>query len=141
VLNWNGGPDTVDCLESLAQANLDRATVLVVDNGSRDDSLARIRGRFPSQRILVLAENQGYAGGNNAGIRAALDAGAGGVLLLNNDTRVAPDFLQSLAIAGIDGTIRNRFIACVILRMPSSNASCNFAAAALLQQAHSGSNP
>jgi GT2 family glycosyltransferase len=96
VLNWNGGSDTADCLESLAAADLGGATVLVVDNGSRDDSLERIRGRFPSQRILALPDNRGYAGGNNAGMRAALEAGAEGVLLLNNDTRVAPDFLPPL---------------------------------------------
>ena len=96
VLNWNGGSDTVDCLESLAAADLEGASVLVVDNGSRDDSLARIRARFPAQRILALPDNRGYAGGNNAGMRAALEAGAGAVLLLNNDTRVAPDFLPPL---------------------------------------------
>jgi GT2 family glycosyltransferase len=96
VLNWNGGSDTLDCLESLAAARLDGASVLVVDNGSRDDSLARIRARFPAQRILALPDNRGYAGGNNAGMRAALEAGAGAVLLLNNDTRVAPDFLPPL---------------------------------------------
>lgn len=96
VLNWNGGRDTVECLDSLAAADLQGASVLVVDNGSRDDSLAVIRARFPGQRVLALAENRGYAGGNNAGIRIALEAGAPGVLLLNNDTRVAPDFLGPL---------------------------------------------
>ena len=99
VLNWNGGSDTVECLESLAAADLQGATVLVVDNGSRDDSLARIRARFPAQRILALPDNRGYAGGNNAGMRAALESGAGAVLLLNNDTRVAPDFLPPLLSA------------------------------------------
>ena len=96
VLNWNGAADTIDCLESLAAADLQGASVLVVDNGSRDGSSERIRARFPEQRILALPENQGYAGGNNAGMRAALEAGAGGVLVLNNDTRVAPDFLTPL---------------------------------------------
>jgi GT2 family glycosyltransferase len=96
VLNWNGGSDTVECLESLAAADLQGASVLVVDNGSRDDSIERIRARFPAQRILELPENRGYAGGNNAGMRAALESAAGGVLLLNNDTRVAPDFLPPL---------------------------------------------
>jgi GT2 family glycosyltransferase len=47
-------------------------------------------------RIVALDENRGFAGGCNAGIRAALDAGAGAVLLLNNDTEVAPDFLAPL---------------------------------------------
>jgi hypothetical protein len=70
--------------------------VLVVDNGSADGSLERIRARFPHQWMLALPENRGYAGGNNAGIRAALDSGARAVLLLNNDARVARDFLLPL---------------------------------------------
>ena len=96
VLNWSRGDETVGCLESLARASLGGASILVVDNGSRDGSVATIRGRFPDQAILELPENRGYAGGNNAGMRAALEAGAGGVLLLNNDTRVRPDFLIPL---------------------------------------------
>ena len=72
--------------------------MLVVDNGSRDGSVEAVRERFPAVRVLALPENRGFAGGNNAGIRAALDAGAQGVLLLNNDTRVSPDFLLPAAV-------------------------------------------
>ena len=96
VLNWQRPDDTIACLESLHAAALGGARVLVVDNGSRDDSVARIRGRFPDQAILALPENRGYAGGNNAGIAAALAGGARAVLLLNNDAVVAPDFLDPL---------------------------------------------
>ena len=96
VLNWSRGDETVGCLESLARASLGGASILVVDNGSRDGSVATIRARFPDQPILELPENRGYAAGNNAGMRAALEAGARGVLLLNNDTRVRPDFLIPL---------------------------------------------
>jgi len=96
VLNWNRPAETIACLESLAAADLAGATTLVVDNGSTDGSVEAIRRRFPDVRVIALPENHGYAGGNNAGIRAALDAGADGVLLLNNDTRVAPDFLAAL---------------------------------------------
>jgi len=99
VLNWNRGAETVACLESLFAADLGGAAVLVVDNGSRDGSVETIRTRFPALQIVALPENRGYAGGNNAGIRAALDAGAEAVLLLNNDTRVAPDFLPPLVEA------------------------------------------
>jgi GT2 family glycosyltransferase len=99
VLNWNRGVETVACLETLAAADLGGAAIVVVDNGSRDGSVETIRVRFPELRILSLPENRGYAGGNNAGIRAALDAGADAVLLLNNDTRVAPDFLPPLVDA------------------------------------------
>jgi hypothetical protein len=96
VLNWNGCEDTLACLASLMRAELGGARILVVDNGSRDDSVAAMRVRFPAVEVLALPENRGYAGGNNAGMQAALDAGAGGVLLLNNDTEVAPDFLPPL---------------------------------------------
>ncbi|MFN8641711.1 MAG: glycosyltransferase family 2 protein [Candidatus Binatia bacterium] len=96
VLNWQRPDDTIACLESLRAADLGGARVLVVDNGSRDDSAVRIQARFPEQPILALPENRGYAGGNNAGIHAALAGGAGAVLLLNNDAVVARDFLDPL---------------------------------------------
>lgn len=96
VLNWNNKADTLACLESLEQADLGGAAVVVVDNGSKDGSVAAIREEYPSVRVIPLAENRGYAGGNNEGIREALKNGAEGVLLLNNDTRVAPDFLRAL---------------------------------------------
>jgi GT2 family glycosyltransferase len=96
VLNWNNKSDTLACLESLRQADLGGAEVVVVDNGSRDGSVAAVQARFPEVQLVELSENRGYAGGNNAGIRHALAAGAEGVLLLNNDTCVAPDFLRPL---------------------------------------------
>jgi len=96
VLNWNRRDETLACLESLRAADLGGAAILVVDNHSGDGSVEAIRARFPEVGALPLAENCGYAGGNNAGIRAALAAGAQGVLLLNNDTRVMPDFLIGL---------------------------------------------
>jgi GT2 family glycosyltransferase len=96
VLNWNRRDDTLACVESLAQARADGARVLVVDNGSRDGSVDAIRQRFPDIQVIALPENRGYAGGNNVGIRAALEGGADGVLLLNNDARVSPDFLVGL---------------------------------------------
>ena len=96
VLNWRRPDETIRCLESLGRADLGGARVLVVDNGSDDQSVERIRSAFPHQRILALPQNSGYAGGNNAGIQAALADGARAVLLLNNDTEVAPDFLSPL---------------------------------------------
>ena len=96
ILNWNRAAETAACLESLAQAELGGAAIVVVDNGSRDDSVARLRERYPGVRVVALPENRGFAGGANAGITAALEAGAEGVLLLNNDTQVAPDFLRPL---------------------------------------------
>jgi hypothetical protein len=96
VLNWNRRAETLACLASLERAAMDGATVVVVDNGSRDGSVDAVHERFPRVRMLALAENRGFAGGCNAGMRMALEAGAGAVLLLNNDTEVAPDFLEPL---------------------------------------------
>ncbi len=96
VLNWNRKDDTLACLESLAAADLAGGRVLVVDNGSSDGTVDAVRGRFPEVAVVALPENRGYAGGNNAGMSAALEGGAQAVVLLNNDTRVAPDFLLPL---------------------------------------------
>ena len=70
--------------------------MLVVDNGSTDGSEEAVRGAFPTVSILQTGANLGFAGGNNAGIRYALDRGADAVLLLNNDTEVEPDFLKPM---------------------------------------------
>jgi GT2 family glycosyltransferase len=93
VLSWNRREETLECLESLRDAWWGGATPLVVDSGSRDGSVEAIRDRFPEVRVIALPENRGYAGGNNVGIQVALEMGAGAVLLLNNDTKVAGDFL------------------------------------------------
>ena len=99
VLNWNGLADTLKCLESLAGLNYATYEVVVVDNGSADSSPAVIRQRFPEVVVIENGENLGYTGGNNVGLRYALAQGADYVLLLNNDTVVASDFLHLLVEA------------------------------------------
>ena len=101
VLNWNGAKDTLACLESLQKQLYRNFVVLVVDNGSTDDSLANLRGYLASYPVELLetGRNLGYAGGNNVGIRYALQSGAELVLVLNNDTVVASDLLVRLVEA------------------------------------------
>jgi GT2 family glycosyltransferase len=79
VLNWNGGEDTPRALASLAGIE-----TICVDNGSTDGSDAEVE-RFPEVELIRNGANLGFAGGNNVGIRRALDRGADWVLLLNND--------------------------------------------------------
>jgi GT2 family glycosyltransferase len=93
VLSWNRRDHTLACLESLQEAWFGGAQAIVVDNGSRDGSVETIRDRFPRLDVIALPENRGFAGGCNVGIAAALERGARAVLLLNNDTEVASDFL------------------------------------------------
>jgi len=96
VVNWNGKDVTLDCLASLQCVHRPPPHILVVDNGSTDDSVTAIRSQYPDVDLLALNENRRFAGGNNAGIQKAFAEGADFVLLLNNDTVVDPDFLSAL---------------------------------------------
>jgi GT2 family glycosyltransferase len=96
ILNWNGWKDTVECVESCQRLTYDGVRILIVDNGSTDGSESILRERFPPVEFLQTGQNLGYAGGNNAGIRYALERGAGYVWLLNNDTVVEHDSLSEL---------------------------------------------
>lgn len=101
VLNWNGADDTLACLDSLAALTYPNFNVIVVDNGSADDSLGKLRA-YSAPYSLVLLEtgaNLGFSGGNNVGIKRALEHGADYVLLLNNDTVVDPGLLDAFVAA------------------------------------------
>lgn len=109
VLNFNGKEDTRDCLDSLKSLIADRGSVeiVVVDNGSTDGSVEAIKKQILGSKFPVhLIENQenlGFAGGNNVGIKFALEKGADFVLILNNDTFVDPNLVgQLLRVAGPD---------------------------------------
>lgn len=99
VLNWNGREDTLGCLESLRTVEYPNWEVLVVDNGSEDGSVEAIHSGYPGITVLETRKNLGFAGGNNRGIEAALRRGAEFILLLNNDTTVAPDLLRAFVQA------------------------------------------
>jgi GT2 family glycosyltransferase len=96
VLNWNNWKDTNECLVSLQSLDFDNWKLIVLDNGSTDGSVLRIRTRFPDVEVVELGENFGFARGNNAGIRVALERGAEYVWLLNNDTTVDSNALRAL---------------------------------------------
>lgn len=99
LLNWNGKKDTLECLASLQQVTYPHFTTVVVDNGSTDGSVAAFRAAYPDVPILETKTNLGFAGGNNVGIEWALRHHAEWILLLNNDTIVAPDFLHAFLAA------------------------------------------
>lgn len=81
--------------------------VVVVDNGSGDGSLERLRASCADCTVLDAGGNLGFSGGNNVGIRHALAAGAEWILLLNNDAEAEPGLLGRLVAAAGGG----RFLA------------------------------
>ena len=96
LLNWHGWQDTIACLDSLAPLDYPNYRALVVDNGSMDESVARIRAAHPQVPILETGRNLGFSGGCNVGIRRAMEEGADYVWLLNNDTTVDPQALIAM---------------------------------------------
>ncbi len=96
VLNWNGREYLSDCFDSLVALDYptDRLELMMVDNGSTDDSVAFVRQHYPHVTIVETGHNLGFAGGNNLGLRQATGEI---VFLMNSDVLAAADNLQALA--------------------------------------------
>jgi GT2 family glycosyltransferase len=101
ILNWNGKDDTLECLLSVYQSAYPNFDVVVVDNNSSDDSVEAIKERFPQVVVCQTGSNLGYAGGNNFGIKWALDQSCDYVFVLNNDTTISPSCISELVEADI----------------------------------------
>jgi len=93
IPNWNGVRLLRRCLDSLQQQTLSSAEIIIVDNGSTDDSLDVLQAEYPKVRVLALQQNTGYTGGCNAGMMAARGHY---LVLLNNDTEAEPQWLETL---------------------------------------------
>jgi GT2 family glycosyltransferase len=93
IVNWNGRHHLERCLAALFAQPLDRVRVVLVDNGSTDDSCEWVVTHYPQVQIMALPQNAGFAVANNRGIRATT---APYVILLNNDTEVQPGWLEPL---------------------------------------------
>ena len=96
ILNWNSYDLTQDCLLSLQKIDYPAFEVILVDNGSVDGSVEKLQQEFPCARFIRNDRNLGFPAGNNVAIRDALTRNPDYLLLLNNDTVVAPDFLTAL---------------------------------------------
>lgn len=96
VPNWNGRRWLPGCLSALAAQTAAPAEVIVVDNGSTDDSLPWLRVNHPGVRVLELGTNTGFAHAANRGIEAARGEY---VALLNTDVELEPAWLERMAAA------------------------------------------
>ena len=96
IVSYNGEKYLPDCLRSLKEQDYPAADVriIMVDNASRDDSAGYARRNFPAVFLIQNSVNSGFAGGNNIGIRKALEGNPDFVVLLNQDTIVDKDWLR-----------------------------------------------
>lgn len=93
IPNWNGADVIADCLKSIERQSVSPLEVIVVENGSIDNSAELIKEKFPKVRLIQLEKNIGFAGGVNVGIKAAKGEY---VFLLNNDAELEKDTLKNL---------------------------------------------
>lgn len=96
ILHYRGVDDTLRCLQSLVPEKDDNHDILLIENGSADPIASLVSSRFPEVVVVQLAENRGWAGGNNAGIELARERGAQFVCFLNNDTILPPQAIMNL---------------------------------------------
>lgn len=94
VLNYCSLVDTIACVESIRGITYPNCHLLVIDNMSPDGSGKELKKHFPPAEFLELPVNQGYAGGNNVGIRMAMEAGADYVFVVNPDVRLPADSIK-----------------------------------------------
>jgi|JI9StandDraft_1071089.scaffolds.fasta_scaffold07766_3 GT2 family glycosyltransferase len=95
ILNYKGMHDTLECVRSLEKSTYASYKILIIDNKSPNDSVAFLKKNLPKTRLIETKENLGYAGGNNVGLKIALEEGFDAVLVLNNDTAVDPNCLTA----------------------------------------------
>tara|TARA_B100001029_G_scaffold167907_1_gene161497 strand:- start:1414 stop:2223 length:810 start_codon:yes stop_codon:yes gene_type:complete len=118
VLNWNGGQNTIDCLESLEKIADDNLKVLVVDNCSKIDPIDKIKVQFPEFDYLELDKNYGYSGGNNRGFDY-LKNDTDFVCFLNNDVVVDSEFIKYFRNALKNFGVQNIFGPKILFDNPS----------------------
>lgn len=93
IVNLNGEQYLRDCLGSLASQTFRDFEVIVVDNGSTDSSIELIKEAFPWVRVIGLADNTGFAKGNNTGFAVSSSRY---IVTLNNDTIADSGWLKAL---------------------------------------------
>lgn len=107
ILTWNKYTETKECVLSLQNADYPNLQIILVDNGSVDNSVERLRMEFPDVTLLINQTNLGFARGVNVGINKALtDPACNYILLVNNDAVMCRGFLKgAIATAESDPSI------------------------------------
>lgn len=100
VLSNGQHEDTEACLTSLLESDYQELGIILLHHSPEADYSDAIKRKYPQIQVICLAENLGYAGNNNIGIKAALDQGAEWLFILNNDTVLDRSCISSLVNVG-----------------------------------------
>lgn len=97
IVNYNGEKYQNDALKTIYESSYDNFEIIIVDSGSKDNSIAMAKEVYPNVHYLLQEENVGVAKGNNIGIRYAIEKlQVDYVLLLNNDVELDKDTIRYL---------------------------------------------
>lgn len=96
LINYNGLEDTLECIKSIELSNYKNYKVIVVDNNSKKDEGKIIKENCKQVKVINSKDNLGFSGGNNLGIKYAIDNHFDKILLLNNDTIIDSDMIENL---------------------------------------------
>ncbi len=114
IPNWNTRRWLPGCLDGLRRQSYRDFRVVLVDNGSTDDSLAFVEAHYPEVEVVALGQNRGFSPAVNAGIR---HTDSEYVVLLNVDTRPQPDWLANLVRTIEQAPAQVGSLACKMLAM------------------------
>jgi GT2 family glycosyltransferase len=114
IPNWNGIDSIGDALASL-EAQTQKSTIIVVENGSTDGSIEFIEKNYPDVVLLKQPKNLGFAEGVNVGIRYANNEGADAVALFNNDAIANKDWLKHL-VDRLDSNSKIGIVTCKFMK-------------------------
>lgn len=96
IINYNGIYDTRECVQSVLKSDYN-LEIVIVDNASDNNEGEILRKEYTSMIHVIRSNiNLGFAGGNNLGIRFAVQHGADYIMLLNNDTVIHPNMIKEL---------------------------------------------
>ena len=96
IPTFNRADDLIATLDSLSKSDVNMDQVVIVDNGSKDDTIEKMQKHYPDIHLLALEENIGATGGSNVGFDFALAHGADYVVRMDSDIEVDPNFLAPL---------------------------------------------
>lgn len=96
ILNWNSYNDTMECIDSIRKSSYQNYELLIVDNSSTDNSYAILKRQFSNIKIIKNKINSGYAGGNNRGIKYAINKKAEYIFIINPDSIISETCINEL---------------------------------------------